>query len=82
MSRFLAAAALSLCLAAPAAMVKGQDSYVAQDAMQKHEWNDQEDKHWHDYLKERRKKDHDWAKANRREQREYWKWRDKHRDAH
>jgi hypothetical protein len=81
MSRFLAVAALSACLATPVAMVKAQDHFVAQDAMQKHQWNDQEDKHWHDYLKERHKKDHDWAKASKREQKEYWHWRDQHPDA-
>lgn len=90
MSRFLAAAALSACLATSTSMVKAQDRFMPRqdrDAAQNeqrhehHEWNEQEDKHWHDYLKERRKQDHDWAKATKREQREYWRWREKHRDA-
>lgn len=71
MSRFLGVAALSICLLAPMASMA-----------QEHQWNDREDAHWHEYLKEHHKKDHDWAKANKREQRDYWKWRDAHPDAH
>jgi hypothetical protein len=48
----------------------------------KHEWSDNENPAWHQYLKEQHKKDHEWAKANKREQNAYWKWRDQHRDIH
>jgi hypothetical protein len=77
MSRFLAAVALSVCLMTSAAIVNAQP---APAPMQTHQWSDQEDPHWHEYLKEKHKKDHDWAKASKREQRDYWKWRDKHPD--
>ena len=90
MSRFLAAAALSACLATSTVMVKAQDRYMprqdrdaAQDASrheERREWNEREDKHWHEYLKDRRRRDHDWAKATKREQRDYWRWRDQHPD--
>ena len=78
MSRFLAAAILSVSLMGSAAMVYAQP---APAAMQEHQWNDQEDHAWHRYLKEEHKKDHDWAKANKKEQKAYWKWREKHADA-
>ncbi len=82
MSRFLGMAVLGVCLATSVAVISVQSSYAAQSDMQKHVWTDQEDPHWHEYLKEKRKKDHDWAKATKREQRDYWKWRDAHPDAH
>jgi hypothetical protein len=46
-----------------------------------HEWNANEDPHWHQYLKEKHKKDHDWDHATKQEQKDYWKWRDAHPDA-
>jgi len=82
MSRFLAVAVLGTFLMGSAAVVKAQDRDAGQSQMQRHQWNDQEDAHWHDYLKEHHKKDHDWNKASKREQRDYWKWRDAHPDAH
>jgi hypothetical protein len=69
-SRFFAATLLSICLLGP---VAGQT---------RHEWNDREDPYWHQYLKEHHKKEHDWAHASKKEQRDYWKWRDAHPDAH
>lgn len=76
MSRFLAAAALSIGLLVPF-------SAIAQDHdRQTHQWTANEDPHWHEYLKEHHKKDHDWGKASKREQSDYWKWRDAHPDAH
>lgn len=47
-----------------------------------HQWNDNENTYWHQYLKEHHKKDHDWNKASKREREDYWKWRDAHPDAH
>jgi hypothetical protein len=79
MSRFLTAIVLGFCLMASVATVKAQPAPVP---LQTHVWNDQEDPHWHAYLKERHRKDHDWKKATKREQKEYWKWRDQHPDAH
>jgi hypothetical protein len=46
-----------------------------------HEWNTNEDPHWHQYLKEKHRKDHDWDHATKQEQKDYWKWRDAHPDA-
>jgi hypothetical protein len=79
MARFLLAAVLGFSLMASVATVSALPAPVP---MQTHQWSDQEDPHWHEYLKEHHKKDHDWAKATKREQRDYWRWRDKHPDAH
>lgn len=81
MSRFLGVAVLGFCLMTSVAVISAQKSYADQTDMQKHQWSDQEDPHWRDYLKEHHKKYHDWKKASKREQKDYWKWRDAHPDA-
>lgn len=74
MRRYLTALVLGFSLLAPAVI-------TAQDHDRpKHEWSDQENEHWHQYLKEHHKKDHEWAKATKSEQKAYWKWRDVHPD--
>jgi hypothetical protein len=82
MLRFLGALVLGVSLLAPAA-VYAQDHDRDHNTMQtRHEWNDNENQYWHQYLNEHHKKEHDWAKASKREQRDYWKWRDAHHDNH
>ena len=81
MSRFIGAALLGMFLMTSAVVINTQKCYAAQTDAPRHVWSDQEDPHWHAYLKERRKRDHDWAKATKRERRDYWKWRDAHPDA-
>ena len=76
MLRYLGALVLGISLLSPAALIAQDHDH------QTHEWNANEDPHWHQYLKEHHKKDHDWGKANKREQADYWKWRDAHPDAH
>ena len=75
MKRILGSFVLGACLLTPVATLTAQDH-------DRHQWNDNENPAWHQYLKERHKKDHDWSKANKREQADYWKWRDQHRDIH
>lgn len=76
MLRYVGALVLGVSLLAPVTI-------HAQDRdHQTHQWTDNENQPWRQYLKERHKKDHDWAKASKREQRDYWKWRDAHPDAH
>lgn len=82
MSRFVAVAVLGACLMGSAAVVRAQDRDAGQTRMERHHWTDQEDAHWRDYQKEHHKKYRDWNKASKREQRDYWKWRDAHPDAH
>lgn len=73
MLRYLGTLCLGVSLLAPVAL-------MAQD--HDHHWNDNENTAWHQYLREHHKKDHDWAHASKKEQRDYWKWRDAHPDAH
>lgn len=73
MFRYLGTLVLGASLLAPMTL-------MAQD--HDHHWSDSESPAWHQYLKEHHKKEHDWAKASKREQRDYWKWRDAHPDAH
>lgn len=75
MLRYVSKLVLGVALLCPTAL-------MAQDH-DRHVWNEQrESAPWHQYLKEHHKKDHDWAQASKREQRDYWKWRDAHPDAH
>lgn len=74
MRRYLTALVLGFSLLAPSVIMAQEHDRP------KHEWNDQENDHWRQYLKENHKKDHDWAKASKREQKAYWKWRDAHHD--
>ena len=79
MMRYLAACVLGISLLAPTVITAQEEGNPPQ---QTHQWNDQENEKWHQYLKEKHKKDHDWEKATKREQKAYWKWRDAHPDAH
>jgi hypothetical protein len=82
MSRFLAAAVLGSFLMGSVAVVKAQDRDADHAQTERHHWTDREDAHWREYQTEHHKKYHDWNKVSKREQREYWKWRDTHPDAH
>lgn len=77
MKKILGSLALSFCLLAPIGALNAQDHQDRQDHAS-HQWNDNENANWHQYLKEHHKKDHDWDKASKREQSSYWKWRDQH----
>lgn len=89
MSKFLSAVFLSFALLAPVAL-QGQDSHDQDqnkrvyDSTHKdyHEWNANEDRAFHQYLKDNHKKDHDWSKASKKEQNNYWNWRHEHPDSH
>jgi hypothetical protein len=77
MFRYVRAVLLSVSLMAPVVTVYAQDR-----GHETHQWNDNENQYWHQYLKEHHKKDHDWGKASKSEQRAYWKWRESHSDRH
>lgn len=47
-----------------------------------HNWDDNENRAWGQYLTENRRNSHEFAKANKREQAQYWKWRHNHPDRH
>jgi hypothetical protein len=90
MSRLVSVLVISICLMGPVSFVSAQDhdhdqgssSMTHETHETTHEWNENEDKPWHEYLSEHHRTDHEWTKASKREQRNYWKWRDAHRDEH
>ncbi len=86
MHRLLGSLALGFCLLTPIGTLNAQDRPDRPDhpdrVEKSHQWNDNENQAWHQYLKEHHKKDHDWSKANKKEQANYWKWRDQHPDSH
>lgn len=43
-----------------------------------HEWNQDEDRRYHEYLKERRMQDRNFDRLNSRQQSDYFKWRHQH----
>jgi len=45
-----------------------------------HDWDDNENRAWGQYLSENHKKDHDFQKADKKEQSDYWNWRHAHPD--
>ncbi len=45
-----------------------------------HEWNQNEDQVYHQYLTENHKKDRDFAKTTSAEKKDYFKWRHDHPD--
>ena len=45
-----------------------------------HNWDDNENRAWGQYLSENRRSSHEYAKANKKEQSQYWKWRHSHPD--
>jgi hypothetical protein len=45
-----------------------------------HNWDDNENRAWGQYLSENHYKTHDYKKANKREQSQYWNWRHDHED--
>jgi hypothetical protein len=45
-----------------------------------HDWNENEDRSYHQYLTEQHKEDRDYSKLNRRQQDQYWNWRHNHPD--
>jgi Ni/Co efflux regulator RcnB len=45
-----------------------------------HDWNDNEDRAYHQYAQEQHKTDTDYSKLNRKGQDQYWNWRHDHPD--
>ena len=45
-----------------------------------HNWDDNENRAWGNFLTENHRDSHDFAKANKKEQSEYWNWRHSHPD--
>lgn len=87
MKYFLGMCMLGASLLVPVAVRADDDQhhrdekrYYDRDAKDWHQWNDKEDRAYHQYLGERHAPDHEWVKANKKEQREYFRWRHTHPD--
>jgi hypothetical protein len=54
--------------------------YYDKDARDYHEWNQNENQVYHQYVTENHKRDREFAKTTRREKQDYYKWRHSHPD--
>jgi hypothetical protein len=45
-----------------------------------HNWDDNENRNWNQFLSENHRKSHEYAKSHKKEQSEYWNWRHSHPD--
>jgi hypothetical protein len=68
-------------LAAPAPQeARVQVRVYDRDHKDYHNWDDNENRSWGQYLNEKHKNSHEFSKANKREQSSYWNWRHSHPD--
>jgi len=93
MRRYLGTLLLGTFLAAPVLVLADEhdkhdanrvERYYDPDAKQWHEWNESENKAYHEYWEQNRKdrdKDfRDFKKLNKKERSDYWRWRHEHQD--
>jgi hypothetical protein len=74
------AAPVSL-LAAPAAQeARVQVRVYDRNHKDYHNWDDNENHAWGQYLTENHRNSHEFSKSNKREQSQYWNWRHAHPD--
>jgi hypothetical protein len=86
--RYIASLFLTAVLAAPVSLMaapRAQDAAVQvrvydKDHKQYHNWDDNENKAWGQYLSDNHKKSHEFSTANKKEQSQYWNWRQGHPD--
>jgi hypothetical protein len=68
-------------LAAPAApQASVQVRVYDRDHKDYHNWDDNENRFWGQFLVENHRDSHEYAKSNRKERSEYWNWRHAHPD--
>jgi hypothetical protein len=88
--KYIAPLFLSAALMVPASVLAARVA-AKQDASVKirvydsehkdyHDWDDNENRAWGQYLSENHKKAHDFQKADKKEQSDYWNWRHAHPD--
>jgi hypothetical protein len=88
--RYLASFFLTAALAAPLSIMATPTPQEAgvqvrvYDSHHKdyHNWDDNENRAWNQYLTENHRDAHEYAKSNKREQTQYWNWRHAHPDHH
>jgi hypothetical protein len=86
--RYIASFFLTAALAAPLssmAMPKPQEAGVQVRVYDKqhkdyHNWDDNENRAWNQYLTENHRDSHEYSKSNKKEQSQYWAWRHAHPD--
>ncbi len=86
--RYIASLFLAAALAAPVSIMAvpvpqqdhAQNRVYDKDHKDYHNWDDNENRAWGQYLTENHKKSHEFSKANKREQSQYWNWRHAHPD--
>jgi hypothetical protein len=88
--RYIATLFLTAAFAAPVSMMAApapQDATVQvrvydKDHKDYHNWDDNENRAWGQFLVENHRSSHEYAKASRKEQSQYWNWRHAHPDNH
>lgn len=86
--RYIASLFLTVALVAPVSIMAfpvPQDANVQvrvydKDHKDYHNWNDNENRAWGQYLTENHRQPHEFSKANKKEQSQYWNWRHAHPD--
>jgi hypothetical protein len=76
------AAPLSVMAAAAPQAVGVQVRVYDRDHKDYHNWDDNENRAWGQFLVENHRTSHEYKKANRKEQSQYWNWRHSHPDSH
>ena len=83
-NRYITSLFLTAALAAPVAIMaqEGRDQHRVYDKQHKdyHNWDDNENHAWGQYLSENHKSSHEYSKANKKEQSQYWNYRHAHPD--
>ena len=81
-NRYAAALLLAVSLTAPLVMADDHDNKRYYDKTHKdyHQWNENEDRSYNQFLNEKHVQVHHWKKAKHAEQQEYWNWRHEHPD--
>jgi hypothetical protein len=85
-SHYVASLVLTAVLASPGivlaapAQVGIQVRVYDKDHKDYHNWDDNENRAWGQYLSEKHEKPHDFKKAKKTQQSQYWNWRHDHPD--
>jgi hypothetical protein len=87
--RYIASLFLTAALVAPVVLMsapvpQASVQFRVYDSRHKdyHNWDDNENRVWGQYLLDNHRKPHDYRKARKSEQSEYWNWRHDHQDDH
>jgi hypothetical protein len=87
-NRYITSLFLTTALAAPGALMASptpqedhnQNRVYGKEPKDYHNWNDNENKAWGQYLSDNHKSSHEYSKPNKKEQSEYWNYRHTHPD--